>query len=402
MMFSMMPILASPPCPGKSGRRSRPLPGLLLAALVALSPLSAEAYETKAPYAYLMDAETGAILLDKNGDQPMPPASMSKLMTVFLLMEDIQSGRVGLDSQFSVSENAWAKGGASSGSSTMFLHPHSQVRVEDLLRGIIVQSGNDACIVVAENLAGSEMDFAARMTARARELGLKDSHFVNATGWPDPEQMMSARDLAVLSREIVTRFPQFYEVFGEKEFTYNGIKQGNRNPLLYKFPGADGLKTGHTQDSGYGLTASAKLNGRRLILVLNGLASMKDRSAESERLLTWGFHEFDNYRLFKKGDKVETAQVWLGSRPSVDLLAPQDYVITLPRAARRDLKVTVVLDEPVPAPIAAGQKIAVLRIAAPGMETTEKPLLAAGAVDRLGFVGRIGAAARYLFWGYSK
>lgn len=359
-------------------------------------------FPTKAPHAFLMDADTGTVLLAKDADLPMPPASMSKLMTVFMLFEALQEGRVSLDSMFSVSENAWSKGGASSGSSTMFLQPHSQVRVEDLLRGIIVQSGNDACIVVAENLAGTEAEFAAEMTRRARELGLTDSHFANATGWPDPDHKMSAHDLAFLSREIVNRFPEFYSVFSEKTFTYNDIKQGNRNPLLYRFAGADGLKTGHTQESGFGLTASAKVGDRRLILVINGLASNKERSEESERLLSWGFSEFVNTTLFKKGDKVDVAEVWLGNAPTVDLQAPEPLTITLPRGVRRDMKVSVVIDQPIPAPIKAGARIGTLKVTAPGMDPIEKPLVAATSVDRLGLAGRIVAAAKYLFWGYSK
>ena len=369
--------------------------------LVAGSPAMA-AIATKAPHAFLMDAQTGAVLLDKDGDKPMAPASMSKLMTVFMLLEALKEGRVSLDSMFSVSEYAWQHGGAASGSSTMFLKPHEQVKVEDLLRGIVVQSGNDACIVVAENLGVTEAEFAQKMTRRARELGLTDSTFVNATGWPNPDQLMSARDLAVLARELILRFPTFYEIFSEKTFTHNGIKQGNRNPLLYRFPGADGLKTGHTEDSGYGLVGSAKVNDRRLILVINGLGSNKDRSEESERLLNWGFSEFTNVTLFKRGETVETAEVWLGAKNAVALQAPEDLTFTMPRAARRDMKVSVVVDQPVAAPIKAGQKVATLKVSAPGMDPIERPLLAAESIDRLGFTGRIVAAAKYLFWGYAR
>ncbi len=369
--------------------------------LVAGSPALA-AMATKAPHAFLMDAQTGAVLLDKDGDKPMAPASMSKLMTVFMLLEALKEGRVSLDSMFSVSEYAWEHGGAASGSSTMFLKPHEQVKVEDLLRGIVIQSGNDACIVVAENLGVTEAEFAQKMTRRAREIGLTDSTFANATGWPNPDQLMSARDLARLARELITRFPSFYEVFSEKSFTHNGIKQGNRNPLLYRFPGADGLKTGHTEDSGYGLVGSAKVNDRRLILVINGLATNKERSEESERLLNWGFSEFTNATLFKKGETVDSAEVWLGAKNTVALQAPEDMTFTMPRAARRDMKVSVVVDQPVAAPIKAGQKVATLKVTAPGMDPIERPLLAAESIDRLGFTGRIVAAAKYLFWGYSR
>lgn len=371
--------------------------GLMLAATPALAEIP-----TKASHAYLLDVSTGAVLLQKNAEDPMPPASMSKLMTVFMLLEALEAGRVSLDTTFSVSENAWAKGGAASGSSTMFLKPRELVKVEDLLRGIIIQSGNDACIVVAENLGLSEAEFAAKMTVRAREIGLTDSTLANATGWPDPNHRMSARDLAVLARELIARFPAYYPLFNEKTFTHNGIKQGNRNPLLYGFPGADGLKTGHTVESGYGLVGSAKANDRRLIVVLNGLASNKDRSEESERLLRWGFSEFQNVSLFQRGDIVESAEVWLGAKTSVALQAPDDIVMTIPRAARREMKVSVVVDQPVAAPILLGQRVATLRVSAPGMTPKEWPLLAAERVDRLGFTGRIVAAAKYLFWGYAR
>ncbi len=380
----------------------RPLVGAACLLLSGVASALAAGPATKAPHAFLMDADTGAVLMEKDAALPMPPASMSKLMTVFMLFEALQEGRVSLDSTFSVSENAWSKGGAASGSSTMFLHPHAQVRVEDLLRGIIIQSGNDACIVVAENLAVTEAEFAAKMSQRAREIGLSDSHFANSTGWPDPEHKMSARDLALLARELINRFPEYYPVFSEKTFTYNDIKQGNRNPLLYRFPGADGLKTGHTQESGYGLTASAKSGDRRLILVINGLSSNKERSEESDRLLNWGFSEFTNVTLFRKGDTVDTAEVWLGAKPTVALQAPESLTVTLPRAARREMKVSVVLDQPVPAPIKAGTRLATLKVVAPGLDPIEKPLVAAESVDRLGFVGRISAAVKYLFWGYSK
>ncbi len=395
----MIRVMTSP-IPFRTALRSAV--AALCLSLVAAPSAEAATFPTKAPHAFLLDAETGAVLLDKDGDAPMAPASMSKLMTVFMLLEAIKEGRVSLDSTFSVSEYAWQKGGAASGSSTMFLHPREQVKVEDLLRGIIIQSGNDACIVVAENLAVTEAEFAAKMTKRARELGLNDSTFTNSTGWPDPGQRMSARDLAMLADLLVERFPEFYPVFSEKQFVHNGIKQGNRNPLLYGFPGADGLKTGHTVDSGYGLVGSAKVNGRRLILVLNGLGSNKERSEESERLLNWGFSEFQNVTLFAKGDKVETAEVWLGDKKTVALQAPEAMTFTLPRAARREMKVAVVVDQPVAAPIMLGQRVATLRVTAPGMEPIERPLLAGESVERLGFTGRIVAAAKYLFWGYAK
>jgi D-alanyl-D-alanine carboxypeptidase (penicillin-binding protein 5/6) len=377
---------------------------LALAGLMAVTSMSTAyaAFSTKAPHAYLMDMQTGAVLLSKDAEEPMAPASMSKLMTVYMLLESLQDGYLSLDTEFIVSEHAWQKGGAKSGGSTMFLHPKSKVRVEDLLRGIVIQSGNDACIVAAENLAGSEADFAKRMTEKARQLGLNDSYFANATGWPDPGQLMSARDLAKLSQLIIQRFPEYYEIFSEKSFTYNGIKQGNRNPLLYRMPSADGLKTGHTESSGYGLAASAQKDGRRLILVVNGLESVKDRSAESTRLMTWGFRNFDNYTLFQKDAVVDEAVVWLGSQPSVGLKLKDDLTVTLPRSAQRNMKVSVIMNEAVPAPIAEGDEIATLRIQTADYPAIETPLYASESVERLGLTGRMLAAAKYLFWGVSK
>jgi len=359
-------------------------------------------FSTKAEHAIIIDAQTGSILFSKDADVPMAPASMSKLMTVYMLLESLRDGYVSLDTEFLVSENAWRKGGAKSGSSTMFLRPKSRVKVEDLLRGIVVQSGNDACIVVAENLAGSEAEFARRMTEKAAELGLKNSSFANATGWPNPDQLMSAHDLARLAKILINNFPEYYSVFSEKSFTYNNIKQGNRNPLLYRLPGADGLKTGHTEASGYGVTGSAKRDGRRLILVVNGLSSVKERSSESARLMMWGFREFDNYTLFEKGQVIEDAAVWLGQKATVGLQLPDDLTVTLPRKSRRNMQVSVVMREAVPAPIAKGDHIANLRISAPDMEPIERPLYAAEDVERLGMTGRIMAAAKYLFWGMSR
>jgi len=387
----------------KTHRLSTSICAFALAAVIVPFAQSANAaITTKAPHAFLMDANTGAVLLSKDANKPMAPASMSKLMTVYMLMENLQEGHISLDTEFTTSANAWRKGGAKSGSSTMFLRPKSKVLVKDLLRGIIVQSGNDACIVAAENLAGSEEEFAKDMTEKAAEIGLSNSHFANATGWPNPGQMMSARDLAILAQHIIIKYPEYYEVFSEKSFTYNKIKQGNRNPLLYRLPTADGLKTGHTVASGYGLVGSAKNNGRRLILVINGLASVKDRSSESTRLMTWGFREFDNYTLFEKGQQVDTAKVWLGKKAEVGLQLPNDLTVTLPRSSRKKMKVSVIMNETIPAPVTAGDKIATLRVTAPDIDPIETPLYASENVERLGTSGRIVAAAKYLLWGMSK
>lgn len=385
-----------------SFRTDRAVRGLALAIpllLLTLAPRPAAAIETLAREALLMDITTGAILLDKNADDPMPPASMSKLMTLFMVFERLKEGSLSLEDSFPVSENAWRKGGAKSGSSTMFLEPGSRVKVEDLIRGIIVQSGNDACIVLAEGLASSEKAFAEEMTQRARMLGMKTSTFHNATGWPDPDHYMTARELAILAKHTIQDFPEYYHYYSEKRFTYNGIRQGNRNPLLYRDIGADGLKTGHTEVSGYGLTASAVRGDRRLILVVNGLPSVKDRSRESERLIEWGFREFDNYKLFSANDAVVDADVWLGEEQMVPLVIDKDLVITMPRKARRDMKVAVTYEGPLPAPIAKGQVLAKLVVSAPDMNNIEVPLVAGRDVGQLGLIGRLGAALKYLLWG---
>jgi len=363
---------------------------------------SASAIETPAAFAYLVDTTTGTVLLDKNGAMPTAPASMSKLMTLYMLFERLQDGRLSLDDKFYVSENAWRKGGAKTGGSTMFLEPSTRVRVEDLIRGIVIQSGNDACIVVAEALSGSEEAFAQEMTAKARELGMMDSVFKNATGWPDPEHVMSARDLALLAQLTIERFPEYYYYFSEKSFVYNGIKQSNRNPLLYKDMGVDGLKTGHTVESGYALTSSAIRDGRRLILVLNGLSSKQLRSSESERLLEWGFREFGNYTLFQAGDVVTDASVWLGEKATVALVIENDLTLTLPKSARRKMQVKVSFEGPVPAPLKKGQRIATLTITAPDVKPVEVGLLAAENIGQLGLVGRLGAAFDYIVWGDAR
>lgn len=378
--------------------------GVGLAAVIGLTAATtptSRAMETIAEHAILLDTKTGSVLLEKDSDGPMHPASMSKLMTLYVLFEHLREGSLTLDDTLSVSENAWRKGGTKSGSSTMFLEPGSRVKIEDLIRGITVQSGNDACIVVAEGLAGSEAAFATEMTQRAAELGLTGSTFRNATGWPDDNHLMTAHDLARIAQLTIENFPQFYHYYSERTFTYNGIRQGNRNPLLYRSVGADGLKTGHTQASGYGLTASAERDNRRLILVLNGLPSTKARSQESERLLEWGFREFNNYAMFRAGETVADAEVWLGTQETIPLIIEQDLVVTLPRKSRTGMKVAVKYEGPIPAPLKAGTPVASLVITAPGIESIEVPLIAAASMEQLGLIGRLGAALKAVLWGLS-
>jgi len=358
------------------------------------APPPAAAIETQAKQALLVDFETGAVLLEKNADESMAPSSMSKLMTIYMVFERLRDGRLSLEDRLPVSTRAWRKGG-----SKMFVKEKDKVSVEDLIRGVVVQSGNDACIVIAEGLSGDEDAFAREMTERGHELGLENSVFKNSTGWPDLGHTMTSKDLAILAQRTIRDFPEYFHYYAEKNFTYNGIRQGNRNPLLYKNLGADGLKTGHTKLGGFGLVASAERKGRRLILVLNGLPSIKTRSKESERLIEWGFREFKNYRLFSAGDTVAQAAVWLGDADQVPLVIENDLTITIPRKSRRKMKVSAHFEGPVPAPIRAGYEVALLEVSAPGFETMEIPLVAGEGVGRLGPLGRVVSAMNFLIWG---
>ncbi len=358
----------------------------LLAAWTLIVP--AHAFETNAREAVLMDFQTGAVLLEKDADRPMPPASMSKMMTVYMIFERLHDGRLKLDDTVTVSDNAWQKGGAASGGSTMFLQPGESVTIEDLLHGIIVSSGNDASIVAAEAISGGEAAFAEAMTRRGLEIGLTNSTFKNATGWPDEGHLTTARDMATLAMRTIADFPELYAAFyAEPEFTHNGIRQGNRNPLLQK--GADGLKTGHTRAAGYGLTASGVRDGRRLILVVNGLESARERATEAERILDWGFREFDTYRLLTAGEPISEAEVWLGDQKTVPLTTDRDLLVTMQREARENMTVTVKYDGPIPAPIKAGDPLAVVVITAPGHEPVRQPLVAAADVGELGLFWRL-------------
>ncbi len=356
----------------------------------------ASAIESAAKQAILIDMTTGTVLFNKNADERMPPSSMSKIMTIYKVFERLRDGRLSLNDTFAVSEKAWRKKG-----SKMFVAVNSRVKVEDLIRGIIVQSGNDATIVVAEGIAGSEDAFADELNESAQQLGMTNSHFVNASGWPAEGHETTARDLATLAAATIREFPKLYKYYAEKTFTYNGIKQSNRNPTIYRNIGADGLKTGHTEAAGYGLTASAIRKGRRLILVVNGLASKKARRTESERLIDWGFREFGNYTLFKAGETVTEAQVWMGDLGRIPLVIEKDLVLTLPRKARRGMKVKVKYEEPIPAPLKKGDKLATLSVEVPGETTLDVPLVAGADVAKLGIVSRLGAAIKFILWGES-
>ena len=368
--------------------------------LLTAPAVAQDQYQTEASHAVIMDFDTGDILFDRNGDEAMPPASMSKLMTVLMTLEAIRDGRLNLDDELPVSENAWRRGGAASGSSTMFLEVNSRARVVDLLRGIIIQSGNDACIVIAEALGGSEEAFADMMTERAHELGLESASFANATGWPDPDHRISAADLAELARIIIADHPEFYGIWAEREFTYNGIRQFNRNPLLGVFSGADGLKTGHTEESGYGLVGTAERDGVRRIIVFNGMESNSARANEAERMMRAALSDYAVYELFAAGDALEPrAEVFMGDADSVALAVADDVALGLHRRARRNMTVTVAYDGPIPAPVSAGDVVGRVVIEVPGYETQEFPVVAAEDVGRKGLMGRIGAALAHMIRG---
>jgi D-alanyl-D-alanine carboxypeptidase (penicillin-binding protein 5/6) len=350
--------------------------------------------ETQATHAFVIEVETGTVLLDKAADERMPPASMSKIMTAYVVFDMLKQGRAKLEDELPVSERAWRLQG-----SKMFVPIGGRIKIDDLLKGVIIQSGNDACLVLAEGLAGSEEAFVELMNKKAKEIGLKDSHFANVDGLPSPDHWMTARDLATLSTRTIKDFPEYYHYYSEMGYEFNNIKQGNRNPLLYKGVGADGLKTGHTEEAGYSLTASVKHEDRRIILVLGGLPTMKARAQESERLIDWAFREFNDYKLFAAGDRVEDAEVWLGSDPKVPLTVAKDLVVTLPRKSRKDMKVTADYDRPVPAPIKKGDALGKLVVTAPDVPPTEMTLVAGTDVDRMDPLGRVATLAGYLVWG---
>ncbi len=370
---------------------------LISLAFFAFAPVRAEDISdpaaeltTNAAYATIMDFDTGTVLFSKDGDQPMAPASMAKLMTVAILFEKLKHGELRLDDTFTVSEQAWRLSVAGKAeSSKMFVSVGSQIRVEDLLYGIIVQSGNDACTVVAEHFSGTEDAFAELMNAEAKKIGLVNSVFKNASGLPDPGMHVTAHDLARLASYIIREFPDYYHYFGEKEFTWNKIKQKNRNRLLEDYPGADGLKTGHTQASGYGMVASATQDGRRLILVINGLSSEAERAAEAKRMLDLGFREFRAYALLKAGDVVGEAKVWAGDQQGVSLAVREPVKLIMRRASRDGLKVSLSYLEPVEAPVSRGQELGKLTITAPGVPDKIVPVFAGADVEEGGIFTQI-------------
>ncbi len=349
---------------------------------------------TPATHAVMMDAQTGDILFAKNPDGQMPTSSMSKTMTVYAVFKAIEEGRISLEDTLKVSEKAWRKGG-----SKMFVEVNSNVKVGDLLKGVIVQSGNDATIVLAEGLAGSEETFAQSITQMAKDLGMQNTNFVNASGWPDDNHYSTARDLAILAQHLVQDFPEYYKYFSMKEFTYNDIKQPNRNPLLYKNMGVDGIKTGHTEAGGYGLMASGERNGRRLILVVNGMESAAQRANESARLLEWGFNSFDRLTLFKKGDTVSEIDIVFGQEKQLPVTVDQDVVETIYKPQKGDLKVTVQYQDPVYAPVSEGDKVGVLKVMLPGSEEKSYDLVAKTGMRELGIFQKVMTKLTYMTLG---
>jgi len=370
------------------GRRNAPTRPAGAPADTPLGPLDVQARQ-----ALIVDFATGATLLEKNADERMPPSSMSKLMTMYVVFEQLKAGRLQLDQTLPVSERAWRMGG-----SKMFVELGSQIRVEDLIRGVIVQSGNDACIVLAEAISGSEQQFAELLNETGRRIGLTNSTFRNSTGWPDPEHRMTARDLATLARRIITDFPDDFRYYNERSFRFNNISQDNRNPLLSRVAGADGLKTGHTEEAGYGLTGTALRGDRRVIMVLNGLPSMRARAEESERLMEWAFREFEAVVLFRAQDTIEEVPVYLGERSKVPMVGGRDLVLTLPRQWRSRLQVRLRYEAPLTAPVARGQQIGEMLVGGQGVPELRVPLLAGADVERLGVVSRIPAVvSRWVF-----
>lgn len=347
----------------------------LLAVVLAFTPAFAqEGFETKASQAILLDARTGRVMFEKDPDTAIPPASMSKLMTMIMVFEGLKSGKLTLDQEFVISKDAWRRGGASSGGSTMYADLDSRVKLSDLIKGVVVQSANDACIAIAEGLTGSEPSFAQKMTARARELGATHATFRNATGLPDPEHRMSVRDLAVLARYINSEFPEYYKYYSIPEFTWNKITQQNRNPLLKDYPGADGMKTGYTKEAGYGLVGSATRDGRRLIMVIGGLKSIGDRKQEAQRLLDWGFSQFRSIDVFNKGDRMGRARVWGGADRSVDLVLSSDLRVALSQQEQDIAELKLAYDGPLMAPVAAGTKVGSVRFLVDGLTVAEVPV----------------------------
>lgn len=364
---------------------------IFLTVLLTTSPAwgqSSTRFTTSAPHAVIIDFNSQEILFQKDATDPMPPASMTKIMTAFMVFEALETGQITMETKFPVSEEAWRRGGVKSGSSTMFLKLNSDASVEDLLRGVIIQSGNDACIVLAEGLAGSESAFANRMTARARELGLSSATFLNATGWPDEGHEISALDLAKLADMMIRRFPQYYSLYSERSFTWNGISQGNRNPLLGRFSGADGLKTGHTSVSGYGLVGSAERDGQRRIVVLNGTDSKSARRDTAVSLMNAAFTQFKVYKIFDEEQPVGSVDVYMGKSASLDLVAANLLNVGTARVNRSNIRAELHAKTPI-APISKGDIVGEIIVFDGDKELKRVSALAANDVGEKSAFGKV-------------
>jgi serine-type D-Ala-D-Ala carboxypeptidase (penicillin-binding protein 5/6) len=373
--------------------RARVFAALLAALLLAALPV--RAFETTATGAIVYDVSADTILLERNADIPLPPASMSKLMTVNMLFEALRDGRVTMDTRFGVSQRAQAMGG-----STMFLNTTDRPTVEELIKGIVVNSGNDACVVVAEGLAGSEEAFASMMTERAKALGMENSTFANASGWPDPRHRMSMRDLAIIATRLITEFPEYYPFFAMAEYPFDGRapdNRFNRNPLLKLGIGADGLKTGHTSEAGYGLVGSALQGQRRIVFAITGLDSEQARASEAEGIVNWAFRQFAMKSPAKAGERVAEVPVFLGAEPTVGLAPTADLEFLMPVTANAEINAEITWTGPLQAPIAEGQVLARMKIERPGLAPVDVPLVAETSVAKAGFLPRVNAAAGKAF-----
>jgi D-alanyl-D-alanine carboxypeptidase (penicillin-binding protein 5/6) len=378
----------------------RALIGVLLAILAIASPAVAQDFDTKAKFAVLMDYESGTLLFHKDADEPMEPASMAKLMTVAVVFDELQRRRLSLDDEFFISEHAWRDGGASSGGSTMFAELNSKVKVADLIRSVIIQSGNDAAIALAEGIGGTEQTFAKMMNRLGTEIGLTNSNFVNATGLPDPNQHSTARDLATIARFLIAQFPEYYPIFSEPEFTWNKIRQQNRNSLVEMGIGVDGLKTGHTEAAGYGTVVSTAAGGRRLIAVLHGLKSMSERAEEARKLVTWGTRGFEQIPVYAKGQIVTYANVYGGSEGQVGLIGKGDINLFVPKGADNCPQATVTYNAPILPPVQEGAELAKLNVMCNGVVVQVTPLYAASSVGEGDIVRKATDALKELALGW--
>ena len=353
--------------------------------------------ETSAKQAIVIDVESGVVLFDKNASEKMYPSSMTKIMTTYILFEMIKQGKLSLDTRFTVSEKAWKTEGT-----RMFLPLNDTPSVEDLLRGIIIQSGNDACVTAAEGTMGTEESFVMLMNEKAAELGLKDTFFVNSHGLSDEAQLTTCQDLAKLSINLIKQFPELYPIHGEKQFTYNKVSQGNRNPLLYKEMGCDGVKTGHTEAGGYGVVASTTQDGRRLLLVINGCKSMQQRATEAQKLLSWARQAFQNVKVYEKGQLIKTVPVVKGAQDEVAVTVEKDVLVTMAKQASKNYEAMLKLTSPLVAPLKKGQEVGTLELTLPDQSISKIPVVTAVSVEGASFLKRLMGSISYLLWGTSS